>query len=415
MPPRVDSFLDAVSNIYFQPPTLLRPLLNPSNNRRKTGEDVVPVSERAPAVQTPRDAVHAPTYSETDLLQSPLRARSPLDEWTPLEVARFESGLCAHGKQFHLVSQVVGTKSTAECVEFFYVWKQSAHYHMWRAHEQPTQPLPGDQLSLWRRAQEMLRQVEREYDAARAAQQLKRKEKAARQAALADRIRDEEEEGRADRAAAQPDESADKSTAETKASSNEDAGVAARQLLVSMAQAAAQAHEEEVCSLAAQAAESKSQEVPQPNLKQEPKSESELESKPEPEHKPEHERKQELKQEPTPEREQQQQELKQEQAHEQTQEQLQAESVAAIALTVPAVDVKVTAGAVNASPPQEKLLEQTQPSSQQQQQLPERKQPEQPDEHLDAQSPAQAAANSTVGSSVASTDPLASLPAPPQL
>ena len=37
------------------------------------------------------------------------------------------------GKHFSHVAGVVKTKSVAECVEFYYVWKKSCHYAVWKA------------------------------------------------------------------------------------------------------------------------------------------------------------------------------------------------------------------------------------------------------------------------------------------
>ena len=65
-------------------------------------------------------------------LLCPLRVPSVLDRWSPLEVARFEGAMCLYGKRFPLVQRVVGTKSHKEIVEFFYDWKQSAHYKVWK-------------------------------------------------------------------------------------------------------------------------------------------------------------------------------------------------------------------------------------------------------------------------------------------
>ena len=65
-------------------------------------------------------------------LTSPARESSPLDAWAPLEVAKFESALCLVGKQFPLVAKVIGTKTTKEVVEFYYLWKQSKNYAVWK-------------------------------------------------------------------------------------------------------------------------------------------------------------------------------------------------------------------------------------------------------------------------------------------
>ena len=61
------------------------------------------------------------------VLTSPVREAAVLDRWAPLEVAKFESALCLVGKNFPQVAAVVGSKTTADCIEFFYLWKQSSY------------------------------------------------------------------------------------------------------------------------------------------------------------------------------------------------------------------------------------------------------------------------------------------------
>mmetsp|Transcript_26291 Transcript_26291/g.41709 ORF Transcript_26291/g.41709 Transcript_26291/m.41709 type:complete len:605 (+) Transcript_26291:32-1846(+) len=72
-------------------------------------------------------------YSTINLILSPLRKRSPLDEWSPREIALFESAMCSKGKQFYEISKIIGTKNTKQCVQFYYHWKQSSHYAVWKA------------------------------------------------------------------------------------------------------------------------------------------------------------------------------------------------------------------------------------------------------------------------------------------
>ena len=68
----------------------------------------------------------------------PRRARAPADKWSPYEIALFESALCLVGKHFSHVSGVVKTKTTAECIEFYYLWKKSAHYSTWKENYRQT-------------------------------------------------------------------------------------------------------------------------------------------------------------------------------------------------------------------------------------------------------------------------------------
>jgi len=67
------------------------------------------------------------------VLTSPVREPSVVDRWAPLEVARFEAALAVIGKAFPAIAKIVGTKTAADCVEFYYVWKQTKNYAAWKA------------------------------------------------------------------------------------------------------------------------------------------------------------------------------------------------------------------------------------------------------------------------------------------
>ncbi|KAL8451487.1 hypothetical protein Emag_002709 [Eimeria magna] len=69
-----------------------------------------------------------------ELLTSPLRHRNVVDLWGPKEVALFEAGICKHGKDFNLLQRLIGTKTTKEVVDFYYLWKQTNRYASWKAH-----------------------------------------------------------------------------------------------------------------------------------------------------------------------------------------------------------------------------------------------------------------------------------------
>ncbi len=43
--------------------------------------------------------------------------------WNDVEVAAFYEGLVKHQKNFDRISRHVGSKSRAECVEYYYIWK----------------------------------------------------------------------------------------------------------------------------------------------------------------------------------------------------------------------------------------------------------------------------------------------------
>jgi hypothetical protein len=66
-------------------------------------------------------------------LKSPLRRpQSIVERWNPYEISLFEGSLALYGKSFHTVSKCVGSKTTKEVVEFYYVWKKTSHGRRWK-------------------------------------------------------------------------------------------------------------------------------------------------------------------------------------------------------------------------------------------------------------------------------------------
>jgi len=108
----VDAMLRAVANLYYHP------------------KDVTPDGANV-FVSSEYDSSFYPTL---DLLQSPLRKPSVLDSWCPRDIALFEAGICAAGKDFHQIQKWIPGKTTAQVVDFYYTWKKSAHYHMWKSY-----------------------------------------------------------------------------------------------------------------------------------------------------------------------------------------------------------------------------------------------------------------------------------------
>jgi hypothetical protein len=70
--------------------------------------------------------------SVLQFLKSPMRRSSVLERWSPLEVALFEAALAEYGKEFHKVQGEIKTKTTNEIVDFYYVWKKTPHYKLWK-------------------------------------------------------------------------------------------------------------------------------------------------------------------------------------------------------------------------------------------------------------------------------------------
>jgi hypothetical protein len=86
-------------------------------------------------------------FHSIDSIQCPFRKRSPIEEWSLKEIALFESGIAAFGKDFHRIAkECVKTKATNQLVDFYYrVWKKSAHYQTWKKSEQKLQEVSADQ------------------------------------------------------------------------------------------------------------------------------------------------------------------------------------------------------------------------------------------------------------------------------
>lgn len=74
-------------------------------------------------------------YTTIERLQCAVRKRRCEQDWTLKEVALFQLAFVKFGKEFNRVSSMVGTKSTSQCVDYYYnVWKQSKNYQIWKNH-----------------------------------------------------------------------------------------------------------------------------------------------------------------------------------------------------------------------------------------------------------------------------------------
>lgn len=71
------------------------------------------------------------------LLTSPVRRPTVVERWNPYEICVFEASMALYGKDFHEVARTVGTKSCKEVVEFYYVWKKTEHYKVWKREYTP--------------------------------------------------------------------------------------------------------------------------------------------------------------------------------------------------------------------------------------------------------------------------------------
>eukprot|EP00049_Salpingoeca_infusionum_P004599 m.81524 g.81524 ORF g.81524 m.81524 type:complete len:1182 (+) comp12640_c0_seq2:418-3963(+) len=74
-----------------------------------------------------------------------------IDCWSPEEVKAFEHALYSYGKLFHRISRQVKTRSTSECIKFYYLWKktQRGDGHKFKV-SATSKPLPSQPLVSWK-------------------------------------------------------------------------------------------------------------------------------------------------------------------------------------------------------------------------------------------------------------------------
>ena len=71
------------------------------------------------------------------LVSSPVRRPTVVERWNPYEICVFEASMALYGKDFHEVARTVGTKTCKEVVEFYYIWKKTEHYKVWKREYTP--------------------------------------------------------------------------------------------------------------------------------------------------------------------------------------------------------------------------------------------------------------------------------------
>ena len=70
---------------------------------------------------------------DLDMLVNPVTYSNVFELWSPKEIAIFEEGILTFGKQFDVISQVIGTKNHKEVYEFYLEWKSTSHYKSYKA------------------------------------------------------------------------------------------------------------------------------------------------------------------------------------------------------------------------------------------------------------------------------------------
>ena len=71
-------------------------------------------------------------FTSLDLLINPLRKSYPWETWSPYEIALFNCCICKFGTNFDLYLNIITTKKKEEVIDFYYTWKSSKYYKMWK-------------------------------------------------------------------------------------------------------------------------------------------------------------------------------------------------------------------------------------------------------------------------------------------
>ena len=79
-----------------------------------------------------RDADNSFKFTSLDLLINPLRKAFPWETWSPYEIALFNCCICKFGTNFDLYLNIITTKKKDEVIDFYYTWKSSKYYKMWK-------------------------------------------------------------------------------------------------------------------------------------------------------------------------------------------------------------------------------------------------------------------------------------------
>ena len=71
-------------------------------------------------------------FTSLDLLINPLRKSFPWETWSPYEIALFNCRICKFNTNFDLYLNIITTKTKEEVIDFYYTWKSSKYYKMWK-------------------------------------------------------------------------------------------------------------------------------------------------------------------------------------------------------------------------------------------------------------------------------------------
>lgn len=107
-----EAFLDYVREIYF------------TNDHTSQGETAVNSHNH--------NSDNRFKFTSLDLLLNPLRKSIIWETWSPYEIALFNCCICKFGTNFDLFLNIITTKKKEEIIDFYYIWKSSKYYKLWK-------------------------------------------------------------------------------------------------------------------------------------------------------------------------------------------------------------------------------------------------------------------------------------------
>lgn len=116
-----EDYINLSSKMMLVPTSHLGPYGNDDDNNKHQGNG-----------ETGKQSYPLELISSLGFLKSPLRRPAIIETWSPHEISLFEAGMGHYGKDFYEIHKLIKTKSTKEVVDFYYIWKKTSHYKVWK-------------------------------------------------------------------------------------------------------------------------------------------------------------------------------------------------------------------------------------------------------------------------------------------
>lgn len=123
-----EDYIDMASNLMLYPTSQLGPY----------GYSLPESSSSSSQQQQRQQRYPLQAVSALGYLKGCFRRPTVIERWSPYEIAVFEAAVGHYGKDFHTVQKEIQSKSCREVIDFYYIWKKTAHYERWKKTYVPT-------------------------------------------------------------------------------------------------------------------------------------------------------------------------------------------------------------------------------------------------------------------------------------